>query len=201
VDKPRMHMTYRDQYWAEDPSLVKPKAELSLATTVNAAAGARVDGQTAMRTAMVRAMPLSSDLLFDAQVEPITLPAKPGDPAVFGTLDPKYKGKPLTRYAITFFLPGKELALADGANFTHWTDVEKDVTAWDGDAKLVNSNGASVKVALTSQVQVDALATSTVRYFEQIDLPAGALFLRIGLLDRTSGKIGTLEIPLTVAKK
>jgi hypothetical protein len=38
------------------------------------------------------------------------------------------------------------------------------------------------------------------RFSQQIDLPAGQLFVRIGILDRTSNKVGTLEIPLTATK-
>lgn len=201
VDKPGLHMTYRDQYWAEDPSLVKPKAELALAAAATGSASGTTDAEATMHNAMIRAMPLSTDLLFDVQVEPDTDAAKPGDPAVLGKLDPKYKDKPLTRYGITFVIPGKEIALADGPNFTHSTNVEMDLSAWDADAKLVSSTGHAVKAALNSQAEVDELQTSPFRYYERLDLPPGALFLRIGVLDRNSGKIGTLEIPLTVPKK
>jgi hypothetical protein len=40
-----------------------------------------------------------------------------------------------------------------------------------------------------------------IRFFQQIDLPPGQLFLRVGVLDRTSNKTGTLELPLKVGKK
>jgi hypothetical protein len=40
-----------------------------------------------------------------------------------------------------------------------------------------------------------------VRFFQQIDLPPGPLFVRVGVLDATSDKVGTLELPLTVGKK
>jgi hypothetical protein len=35
---------------------------------------------------------------------------------------------------------------------------------------------------------------------QQIDLPTKQLFVRIGVRDKTSNKVGMLEIPLTVAK-
>jgi hypothetical protein len=38
------------------------------------------------------------------------------------------------------------------------------------------------------------------RFTQQLDLPPGPLFLRIGVLDPTANRIGTLEIPLTVPK-
>jgi hypothetical protein len=37
--------------------------------------------------------------------------------------------------------------------------------------------------------------------FQQIDLPAGETFLRVGVLDGTTDHVGTLEIPLVVPKK
>jgi hypothetical protein len=40
-----------------------------------------------------------------------------------------------------------------------------------------------------------------VRFFQQIDLPVGQLFIRVGVLDTTSNKVGTLELPLKVGKK
>jgi hypothetical protein len=36
---------------------------------------------------------------------------------------------------------------------------------------------------------------------QQIDLPPGEIFLRVGVLDGGSDKVGTLEIPLNVSKK
>ncbi len=38
------------------------------------------------------------------------------------------------------------------------------------------------------------------QFLEQIDLPPGQMTLRVGVLDRVSQKIGTLDIPLTIAK-
>jgi hypothetical protein len=42
---------------------------------------------------------------------------------------------------------------------------------------------------------------SPYQFTQQLDLPSGQLFLRFGVLDPTSNKLGTLEIPLTVPKK
>ena len=43
-------------------------------------------------------------------------------------------------------------------------------------------------------------AQQGIRLHQEIDLPAGDLFLRIGVRDLVSGRIGTLEIPLQVAR-
>ena len=40
-----------------------------------------------------------------------------------------------------------------------------------------------------------------IRFTQQIDLPPGQIFVRVGVLDRTTDKIGTLELPLKVGRK
>jgi len=40
-----------------------------------------------------------------------------------------------------------------------------------------------------------------IRFTQQIDLPPGQPFLRVGVLDHATNKVGTLELPLTVGKR
>ncbi len=77
--------------------------------------------------------------------------------------------------------------------------LEFDLAAYDADGNVVTSLRQAISVNLPAE-QAAQLAQSPFRYFQQIDLPPGALFLRIGVLDRASNKVGTLEIPLTVPK-
>jgi len=64
---------------------------------------------------------------------------------------------------------------------------------------VVTSMRQAIELNLTAE-QAAQLAHSPFRYFQQLDLPAGALFVRVGVLDRTANKVGTVEIPVTVAK-
>jgi hypothetical protein len=57
----------------------------------------------------------------------------------------------------------------------------------------------AIKLNLTPE-QAAQLTAGSFPYAQQLDLPPGKLFLRIGVVDRTSNKLGTLEIPLTVPK-
>jgi VWFA-related protein len=196
VTEPALHLVYRDGYAAEDPSTFKPAPGLTLAN----APALESPGPADMRREMARSMPTSQQLLFDVQVEPTTEPAKPTDPPIFGMLDPKLKDKPLTRYAFQYAIPGRQIAFTDGPNSTRVGSLEFDLAAYDADGKLINSLSQTIKLPLTAD-QAAQLAHSPFRFFQQLDLPAGPQFLRIGILDRTSNKIGTLEIPLTVPKK
>ena len=194
TDQPGLKLTYRDEYYAEDLSKLAPTPGLALAIDPDSS------GPVDMRAAMGRSMPTSQQLLFDVQVEPSTEPAKPTDPPIFGVLDPKLKAKPLTRYGFVYALPARQLTFADTPDGLHDTALEFDLAAYDAQGNVVTSLRQATKLHLTAD-QVQQLAKGPFRYFQQLDLPSGALFLRIGILDRTAGKVGTLEIPVTVAKK
>jgi hypothetical protein len=155
-----------------------------------------------MKAAMSRNMPTSSALLFYVDVEPSTAPAKPGDPPILGTLDPtvkmKLKGKPLARYAFSYSISAGQLAYTSGPNATHNGSVELDLAAYDADAKLVTGLSQTVTMSLNDTTVANK---QPLNFSQQLDLPPGQLFVRIGVLDRTSNKVGTLELPLTVSQK
>ena len=194
LDQPGLHLVYRQTYDAVDPATIKPHPALALAASPPAT------GSVDMRTEMSRAMPTSTALLFDVQAEPTTEPAKSTDPQVIGVLATKLKDKPLTRYSFTYGLPGRQIAFTNGPNGTRHGSLEFDLAAYDGEGNVVTSLRQAIQLNLTAE-QAAQLEHSPFRYFEQLDLPQGALFLRVGILDRTSDKVGTLEIPVTVAKQ
>ena len=192
IDQPNLHLTYRNEYYAEDPSKMAPTAGLTLTTTPpDVHAGD-------MKAAMSRNMPTSSALFFYVDVEPSTTPAKPGDPPILGTLDPSFKGKPLTRYAFTYSISAGQLAYTSGPNAMHSGSIELDLAAYDADAKLVTGLSQTVTMSLNDTTVANK---QPLNFSQQLDLPPGQLFLRVGVLDRISNKAGTLELPLTVGKK
>ena len=191
VDQPGLHLVYRESYDAVDPATIKPVPGLTLATI----APEVVDGN--MRTAMSRSMPTSEQIIFDVRVEPSAMAAKAGDPPVMGTLDASFKDKPLARYEFSTSISAGRLAYTDGPNGTHNGSVELDIAAYDADAKLVTGLSQTVTMSLNDTT---VASNKPLNFSQQIDLPAGQLFVRIGVLDKTSNKVGTLEIPLKVEK-
>lgn len=195
ADKPGIHLTYRDEYYAEDSSKIKPIVGLTLATTAPDVS----DGN--MRAAMSRSIPTSTQLLFNVRVEPSTAPAKPGDPPILGTLDPafkmKLKGKLLTRYGFQYEISPGQLSFTDGPNGTHNDSIELDIAVYDTESKAVTSLSQTVKMTLNDKTVVN---NEPIHISQLIDLPPGQLFIRVGVLDPATNKVGTLEIPLTVGK-
>lgn len=192
VDQPGLHLVYRESYDAVDPATIKPVPGLTLTTDAPNAA----DGN--MRAAMSRSMPTSEQILFNVKVEPSSEPAKPDDPPVMGTLDPSLNGKPLTRYEFSTSISAGRLAYTNGPNGTHNGSVELDISAYDADAKLVTGLSQTITMSLNDTTVANK---EPLNFSQQLDLPAGQLFVRVGVLDTVSNKVGTLEIPLTVGKK
>jgi hypothetical protein len=153
-----------------------------------------------MSAAMSRGLPTSTQFLFDVKVEVDTEPPSPTDPAIMGALDPKLKNKPLTRFGLLFALPVGQIAFKPGAGGTRSGALTFDVAAYDSDGKLVSSLGQTYQLPLSADEYQQFIQTPFL-YYQQIDLPPGQIFLRIGILDTVSNKVGTLEIPLTVGKK
>jgi VWFA-related protein len=137
-------------------------------------------------------LPLSQ-VPFEVRVVPATDPVLAGEqisPDPAGALAKTLK-PPLIRYVADFTIDPDGLdsrALPDGRKHT---EVELTEVAYDVEG--IRENYADGGFA------VDGAAGQRLRLHQEIDLPAGKAYLRIGVHDLMSGRIGTLEIPLTVA--
>jgi hypothetical protein len=200
VNQPGLHLVYRKTYDAVDPATIKPLSGLTLTTTPPEVRAGN------MQAAMSRSMPTSQQLLFDVEVEPSTLPPNPADPpgTILGTLDPlvkaNLKGKSLARYSFQYAIPASQITFSPGPSNTHHGSLSLNLAAYDTDGRLVTGLSQTVTMPL-SDARYQQFVQSSFRFPQQLDLPPGQLFLRIGVLDPASNKTGTLEIPLTVPKQ
>jgi VWFA-related protein len=191
VDQPGLTLVYRKTYDAIDPATIKPPQALTLsATPPEIRAGD-------LKAVMSRNMPLSTQIVFNVYVEPGA--AVPGA-TILGTLDPKLRNKPLTRYSFLYSFPAKNIAFTPSPDGSHHGAVALNIAAYDAEGKLVTGLSQTVTMPL-SDARFQQFIQGPFRFAQQLDLPSGQLFLRIGVLDPTSNKVGTLEIPLTVPKK
>jgi VWFA-related protein len=191
ASRPDSHLSYRKGYNADDIVHNQVSPELSLAIP---------DGGT-MAAAMERGVPTSSQILFDVRVAPATDAPRPDDPAVVGTLDPKLAGKRLVRYDVIFIVPSRQLTFADGGDGLRKVSLEFDVSAYDVYGKLISTTGKTFAPPPLNADQYQRFLRDKPPFFQQIDLPPGETFLRVGVLDKFSARTGTLEIPLQVSGK
>ena len=196
VNRPGIHVLYRKGYSAEDHTLIehRPETLFGVVTRDTRPTGAAVDPFVA---AMSPIAPPATQILFDVRVEPSSMAAKPDDPAVMGTLNASFKDKPLTRYGLQYDVLPSQIAFTDGPGGTHNGSLGLDVVVFDVAGKLVTGLSQTVKMSLNNKTVAD---NEPINFSQQIDLPPGRFFVRIGVFDGVSNKVGTLQIPVMVAK-
>ena len=194
VDRPGVHLAYRKGYNADDILHNAVTPELTLATTAPEPYGNN------MAASMGRGVPTSSQLLFTVGVAPTVEPVKPADVAVLGTLDPKLKDKPLVRYDVEYSLPSRQITFTENPDGTRRCSLEFDVAAYDVFGKRISGLSQTISPRPITAEQYQQTIKAPLRFIQQVDLPAGETFLRVGILDAVSDKVGTLEILLVVPK-
>ena len=182
ADLPGLRLVYRKGYNAELPQMHPPTS-----------------GPSLMKASLEARLPDATQLLFDVRVEPGTRPVSPSTPPVKGALAHKYRNAPLTRFDLTYTLELKQLAFADGPGGTRNGSLEFDIAAYNNRRKLVSSLKQTAKLPLAGD-QDPQLPNLHFQFAQQLDLPPGPIYLHVGVLDRTSNKVGTLEIPLSVPR-
>jgi len=195
VDRPGLELTYRPGYGADD--LTKAKAESRIPTTLDATTPEPEKNN--MKASMQRFAPTATQLLFDVKFAPATTPPGPTDPAVMGFPVAELKTKPMVRYDLLYSLAADRIALTDGPDGVYRGSVEFDATASDVFGKLMTSISRIMPLTLDAAEYAEFVKTPF-RFMQQIDLPAGQVYVRVGVLDKVSNKVGTVEIPVSVAK-
>jgi hypothetical protein len=193
VARPDVRLAFRRGYNADDIAENQITPELTLATTAPEPYGNN------MIASMGRGVPTASQILFTVLVEPSNQPPSPADTAVIGTLDPKLKGKPLVRYDFNYSFPARELTFTPGPDGTRTMAVDFDVVAYDVYGTKITALSQTLRKSFTPE-QYAQFVKGAFRPTQQLDIPPGETFLRIGILDEATDKVGTMEIPMTVKK-
>ena len=176
----KYQLAYRRGYYAADPN--QPGSTVKVSP---------------MTAAMEDGAPPSSQLIFE--VRPLAV----GDPELRGAQPtPGPAGKspaplkpPVTRYVVEYSIDPHRVSWKNLPDGQQQAELEVAQALFSAAGKLVNSTDAGLEVTLTA-AQVAAAMREGVRVQQQIDLPAEEVSLRIGVRDVSSGRIGTVEIPL-----
>jgi VWFA-related protein len=190
VDRPGLRLQFRPGYTAVDfAAPLQPAA--------NATPDASIERE--FLAGMVHGQAPSTQLIFDVRVSPSADPEKPGDPQVIGSLNPTVKHLHLVRYDLAFSLAPDQVSLLQAPDGRRKASVEVGLAAYDSEGKLLNSIQQTLKISLSPQ-QVAQFLQRPLRVPLKFDLPSGSIFVRVGVMDSVSRKMGTLEIPETVGR-
>jgi VWFA-related protein len=178
-------LEYRHAYFADDP-----------AQEVKWTPGRH----NALIDAMQHGSPSLSQVIFDVRVLPATDPAVKNEPAPQGPAGAMAANlKNPQRYVIDYWIDPRGLdhkTLPDGSIESQ---VELTEVAYDDEG--IRTNYADQALSLTQTAQQAATALhGGLGVHEEIDLPPGRVYLRVGVHDILSGRIGTAEIPVVSSR-
>jgi len=135
------------------------------------------DPTRAVSLAMEPTAPLSTQLIMKARVVP-----------------PDESGKPT---AVDMLIDMQDLSLNQGDGAEKTPEVQFVAIAWDAKGQQCASFSEGYHVPL-SPPQLEALMRTGLQLHQEMTLPPGSYQLRLGVMDRISGRIGTLDVPLTI---
>jgi len=182
------HLAYRGGYYAQDPD-----------------AGLRDTRKPAQRigvAAMQQGAPQSRQVVFTARVVPIGKPRKV-DAAQAGLAGrTKKKNAPvgpveMQHYGIDYAVDATDLRFGATAQGGYHSVVDFMVTAFNDDGRLMASVVSTATNELKPANYKDVM-TGGYRLHQELDVPAEAVSLRMGVEDVASSRVGTLEISLPV---
>jgi VWFA-related protein len=130
--------------------------------------------------AMQPDVPISTQLIMKARVVP---PQEPGQPT-----------------AIDMLIDVHDLAFTEGTGKQKTPVVQFVAVAYDGSGKPSGSFSMGFHPTL-APAQMEALLRTGAQLHQELLLKPGSYQLRLGVMDRLSGRIGTLDVPVTIEAK
>lgn len=103
----------------------------------------------------------------------------------------------VARYALDFAASLGTINLEENSDGERQGRIEVLAIAYDPDGNRLNWLASEVPIAL-DQAAWNQYSRSGLQIHGILDLPAGDVFLRVGLYDPNSGRFGTFEVPLHV---
>ena len=177
---------YRRGYYADDPA----HAPVDPAAALNA-----------MNGAIARGGPPLSQILFKVRVLAADDPlAKDVTPAPGPAGEQKDVKGPVRRYLIDYAVDPHAFAFTTLSDGTRHARLEFAVIAYDADGRRLNYVDRGIAYDLTPPLYDRAMQTG-VPMHQEIDLPAGRVYLRIVVHDLEGAKVGSTEVPVMVARQ
>jgi VWFA-related protein len=177
---------YRRGYYADDPAKGAVNSQASL---------------NAMNAAVVRGAPPLSEILFKVKIVCADDPSAKGVKLISGPAGEAAKGfkGPGKRDLLDFAVDAHPLGLSTTPDGVRHARVEFALIAYDGDGKRLNYVDQEMAFNLT-QTLYEQVMHGGIPVHQEIDLPPGAISLRLVVHDLENSKVGSTEVPLLVAK-
>ena len=180
-------LAYRRGYFADDPGAPIRHGQPQVTDKVQASF-------STMPAAMVRGGPDLTDILFTATVQPTAADPEPVV-ASGNKVNENLKG-PFRRYAARLGIDLHDLTCPTNAAGVYECRLEVAANVYNANGTLLNSAGGVI-VANIPADHFAAVLRSGLRFRQEISVPVdGYSFLRIGVHEQATNKIGTVELPV-----
>jgi VWFA-related protein len=143
--------------------------------------------------AMTRGVPPSTDILFKVHVAPIAVSAAEAAKPV-GDGAAKLK-PPVTRYEFDYAISMRALAITKTPDGIHHTSILVGAVAYDAAGNPLNSTTQDMTIDMKPEIYADFVKTG-LKYSQDLDLPEMPVYVRLGVYDKFSRRVGAMEIPL-----
>jgi hypothetical protein len=206
VVQPGYKLSYRRFYFT---SALKPKDEPAKAQRADNSAAPPVPAEyDALQPNMKHGAPMVHDLLFSAHIHADGIPAKASpeqmaqlaqQPAYIttGHKDKTLAPIDLQKYAIDYRVT--DLSLKGQAQNGKVPSFEFAAAAFDSESRMLN--GIVNEATGDTSVASEANKTGVFRVRQQLDVPVQATWIRIGVRDKLTNRMGTLEVQLPLASE
>jgi VWFA-related protein len=186
LDQKDVRLYYRRGYYAEDPD--KRKHSLP-------------GPDPSMGVAMMHGTPETSQISFRLHLTPdsgvrtmeISAPILQKRDKVKAAV---IKG-PAQHYAVTYIVKPSDIAFLPAGSDRMHSDLAFSAIAYNAEGKILNSSIGVFNLPISAKTY-DAVMHDALHISTGLDLPVGRVYLRLGVHDMSTGKIGTLEAALDV---
>jgi hypothetical protein len=182
------HLTYRPGYFAEDP--YAPVKHADLYQNIGVAAMQHGSPQSRQILFAVRVVPIGGKGKGDSTKAGMTLLASNAKPSLPATVE-------LQHYGIDYAVESSDLRFVPMGNDIHHCVLNFVVATFDEDGRRLSGVSSTWTSDLKPADYKDVISGG-VRIRQEIDVPARAVSLRLGINDAASNHLGTIEIPLPV---
>jgi hypothetical protein len=184
VNQPGAHLSYRKGYYADDPD-----ADVH---------GQKTPQQGTMQVAMMRGGPEPAELVFkvrvtrgDSTTEQVSASSRP---------DANRMKPPYRSYKLDALLDIHNVNMPANGDGAHQGSVEFVALVYDAEGELVNSATRVGHLTLPAERYAQLLERG-LPFSQSIEVPEkGEYFLRFGVHDVMSDRVGAIEIPVATLK-
>ncbi|HEY2822977.1 MAG TPA: VWA domain-containing protein [Candidatus Acidoferrum sp.] len=151
--------------------------------------GAAQEKNDALLPLMGFGMPDFAQVLYKVKVAPV---ADASNSAGGGVKELK---APTVRYGLDFAITPTDLHLETGPDGVRRGNIEVMLVAYDADGGMVNAFRKKSEIVLEPQMYAEVMRVG-LQMHREMDVPEGAAYLRTGLMDLDSGKLGSLTVEM-----